>query len=91
MSITHQIRQNNMHFRLIPSYLVGLSTIEVALISKISVLTNIHILNTGMFSSRGHTISLPHPMTIATKLPILPEEVNMILLSRSGSGTKLKQ
>ena len=71
---SYQIKHNNMHFRNVPPYLVGLSTTEIALISKISVLTNIHILKTGMFSSRGHTISLPHPMRIATKLPLLPEK-----------------
>ena len=91
ISSFNQIQHNDMHFRYVPPYLDGLSTTEIALISKISVITNIHILKTGMFSSRGHTISLPHPMTIATKLPLLPEEVNFILLSRANSDKKLKQ
>ena len=88
---SNEVRHNNMHFRKIPPYLQGLSTTEIALISKISVITNVHVLKTGMFSGRGHTISLPHPMTIATKLRLFPEEVNIVLLTRLGANNKLRQ
>ena len=37
---THQIRHNDMHFRDVPPYLADLTTTEMALISKISVITN---------------------------------------------------
>ena len=40
----------------------------MALILKISVITNIRVLKTGMYAGRGHSTSLPQPMNIATQL-----------------------
>ena len=54
----------------------------MALISKISVITNVHVLKTGMMLGKGHCVSLPHPMTIAKQLPLLPENLNLIVLRK---------
>ena len=48
------VRHNDMHFRIVPPYLKGLTTTEIALISKISVLMNVHVLKTGIFVSLYH-------------------------------------
>ena len=47
------VRHNDMHFRKVPPYLKGLTTTEMALVSKVSVLMNVHSLKTGMFPSQG--------------------------------------
>ena len=43
-----------------------------------------------MYASRGHCISLPQPMNIATQLPLLSEEVNLVILKRPGYNGKMK-
>ena len=63
--ISNLIRHNDMHLRNIPPYLKGLTSTEMALILKISVITNIHVLKTGMYAGLGHSTSLPQPMNIA--------------------------
>ncbi len=83
-------RHNDMHFRKVPPYLKGLTTTETALISKISVLMNVHVLKTGMFASRGHCVSLPQAMNEAKQLPLLPAEVNIVVLKRIGADGKIK-
>ena len=80
------IRHNNMHFAEIPPYLKYLSTVEMALISRITVVMNVHLLRYGMMSSKGHCVSLPQEMTIASCLPLLPTEVGIVVLRRKGSG-----
>ena len=52
---------------------------------------NVHVLKTGMFSSRGHCVSLPQAMTEAKQLPLLPAEVNIAVLKRVGTDGKIKQ
>ena len=88
--ISNLIRHNDMHFRNIPPHLKGLTSTEMALISKICVITNIHVLKTGMYAGRGHSISLPQPMNIATQLPLLPEDINIVVLKRTGASGKLR-
>ena len=66
---TDEIRTNNMHFLPTPPYLKNLTTVEMALISKITVVMNVHVLRYGMLASKGHCISLPQEMNIAKKLP----------------------
>ena len=79
------LRENNMHFKPIPPYLQNLTAVETALISKITVCTNVHMLRYGMLASKGHSISIPQRMAIAKKLPLLPENVNILILRRKGS------
>ena len=87
----HQIRHNNMHFEPVPPYLQNLSTVETALISRITVVMNIHLLRYGMLASKGHTVSLPQPMNIASNLPRLPTDVGLIILRRKGKHSVLRQ
>ena len=77
------IRHNDMHFRPIPPFLKELSTTELALVSKMTVVMNVHVQRTGMFASKGHSVSLPQPMNEAKQLPRLPAEVNIIVFKRS--------
>ena len=84
------LRHNDMHFRKVPPYLQGLTTTETALISKISVLMNVHVLKTGMFASKGHCVSLPQTMNEAKQLPLLPAEVNIVILKRVRADGKIK-
>ena len=58
----------------------------MALISRITVVMNVHLLRYGMMSSKGHCVSLPQEMTIALCLPLLPTEVGIVVLRRKGSG-----
>ena len=78
------IRHNNMHFGPIPDPLKNLTTVELALISKITVCMRVHMLRHGMMSSKGHSVSIPQRMSIATQLPKLPEEVCIVILKRRG-------
>ena len=63
------IRDNGMHFYPAPHYLEDLTMVELA--SKITVCENIHLLRYGILSSKGHTVSIPQKMKIATLLPQL--------------------
>ena len=78
--------RHNMHFAEIPPYLKDLSTVDMALISRITVVMNVHLLRYGMMSSKGHCVSLPQEMTIASCLPLLPTDVGIVVLRRKGSG-----
>ena len=40
----------------------------MALVLNISVITNIHVLKTGMYAGLGHSTSLPQPMNMSTQL-----------------------
>ena len=80
-----------MHFEAIPPYLQNLTTLEAALISRISVAINVHILRYGMLAYKGHCVSLPQEMQIATQLPLLPQEVGIVVLKRKGSNEALRQ
>ena len=53
---TDTIRHNNMHFLPVPPYLQNLTCLEMSLISRISVIMNIHVLKYGMMSAKGHCI-----------------------------------
>ena len=88
---SNEIQTNNMYFEVIPPYLQNLTTLEAALISRISVAINVHILRYGMLASKGHCVSLPQEMQIATQLPLLPQEVGIVVLKRTGSNEKLRQ
>ena len=54
---TNLIRTNNMHFEPVPPYLENLTTVEMALVSRITVVMRVHILRYGMLASKGHSIS----------------------------------
>ena len=83
---TNKMRHQNMHFAEIPPYLKNLTTVEMALISRITVVMNVHLLRYGMLASKGHCVSLPQEMKIASSLPLLPTEVGIVVLRRKGSG-----
>ena len=84
------IRHNNMHFYPIPDVLKQLTTIELALISKITVCMRVHMLRYGMLSSKGHSVSVPQRMSIARQLPKLPQQVGIVVLKRKGQNQKSK-
>ena len=88
---SNPIRHNNMHFLDIPPYLNNLTTVEIALISRINVIMNIHVLRYGMLASKGHCISLPQEMKIAAALPLLPQEVGIVILKRKGLNQEFKE
>ena len=87
-SVNLPMRHNNMHFRKIPPFLKRLSTTELALVSKIAVTINVHVLKTGLIM--GHCVSLPQPLNEAKQLPRLPAEVNIIILKRVGADGRIK-
>ena len=89
--VCNKIRTNNMHFEPVPPYLQNLTSVEMALISKIAVAINVHILRYGMLASKGHCISLPQEMHIAKHLPLLPQEVGIVVLKRKGTNEVLHQ
>ena len=88
---TNTMRTNSMHFEPVPPYLQNLTTVEMALISRITVVMNVHILRYGMLASKGHCVSLPQETKIAKNLPLLPEEVGIVILKRKGSNHALRQ
>ena len=81
---SNTFRHNNMHFEDIPPFLKNLNQLETAMISKIAIGMKVHILRYGMLASKGHCVSLPSEMSIATELPRLPEEVGIIILKKKG-------
>ena len=44
-----------------------------------------------MMSAKGHCISLPHKMRVATHLPLLPSEVAIVVLRKKGTNQCVKQ
>ena len=85
------VRHNNMHFHDIPPFLQNLKTLEMALIAKITVVMNVHVLKFGMLSAKGHCVSLPTEPKMAKILPLLPHEVGIIVLRRKGHNNTLHQ
>ena len=81
-------RHNNMHFEEVPSVLKDLSLMEEMLIRKVTVAMHVHTLKYGMFASKGHSVSIPNDMKIALELPLLPEEVGVIIIRKPGSTSK---
>ena len=52
---------------------------------------NIHVLKYGMMSAKGHCISLPQKMRVATHLPLLPSEVAIVVLRKKRTNQCVKQ
>ena len=63
---------------------------EQLLIRKSTVAMHIHTLKYGMFASKGHTVSIPNEMKIAKELPLLPEEVGVIIIRKPGNNNLSK-
>ena len=51
----------------------------------------VHNLKYGMLASKGHAVSVPSKISIATKLPLLPEEVKILILKPQKQSTSSKQ
>ena len=85
------IKHNNMHFDAIPPNLQNLTTLETALISKISVIMKVTVLKYGMLCGKGHSIGIPNEMKIATTLPLLPKEVGIVVLKKKGDNSIVKE
>ena len=85
------IRHNNMHFSPVPPYLQNLSMAEKALIAKITVCINVHLLRHGMLSAKGHCVSIPQSMSIATHLPQLPDQIGIVVLKKKGNNSTSKK
>ena len=85
------IRHNNMHFSPLPPYLQNLSMVEKALIAKITVCINVHLLRHGMLSAKGHCISISQSMSIATHLPQLPDQIGIVVLKKKGNNSTSKK
>ena len=41
-----------------------------------------------MYAGKGHSITLPRPMSIAKELPLLPSDVGIVILKRIGASGK---
>ena len=80
---------NNMNFLPIPPYLKKLRLIEKLMIRRVSVFQYIHTLKYGMLASKGHSISIPKDMKIHSKLPLLPDEVGVLILRSGNTKSKL--
>ncbi|XP_057310732.1 uncharacterized protein LOC130648690 [Hydractinia symbiolongicarpus] len=85
------IRHNDMHFLPVPPYLQNLTILEVALIRRITVIMNIHLLRYGMLASKGHCISFPQRMQIAKELPSLPSQVGIVVIKKKGTRNSVQQ
>ena len=88
MSQTETVYNNNMHFAEVPFFLKSLTLMETLMIRKIQVAMYVHSLKYGMLASKGHAISIPHDMKIATSLPLLPSEISILLLKRKNASSK---
>ena len=77
-----------MHFEKIPPFLLKLTFIEQLLIRKITVALYIHTLKYGILASKGHAVSVPQNLNIYTKLPLLPDEVGLLVLRTKGRKSK---
>ena len=84
----NQQYHNNMHFQPIPPFLERMSQIEALLIKKIQPFMLVHSLSYGMLASKGHAVSIPTKMSIDTKLPLLPQEVSLLILRRKTTTSK---
>ena len=77
-----------MHFGEIPSFLSNLTFVESLIIRKISVAMYIHTLKYGALASNGHAVEVPQDMKIFTKLPLLPNEIGILLLKIGNINSK---
>ena len=77
-----------MHFEKVPPFLMKLTFIEQLLIRKITVALYIHTLKYGILASKGHAVSVPQNLKIYTKLPLLPDEVGLLVLRTKGRKSK---
>jgi hypothetical protein len=81
---------NGMHFLDVPYFLEGLTAVERALVARVTVCQRIHLLRQGMASAKGHCLSVPNTMRVASKLPALAAEVGFVVLRRRNSQGKLQ-
>ena len=79
---------NNMHFLDVPPFLKNLTAVEQLMIRKIIVSQFIHTLKYGMLASKGHAISIPQDMKVYKCLPLLPEEVGVLLIKNKNNTSK---
>ena len=79
---------NNMHFYPVPPFLGDLSLIETLMIRKITVALYVHSLKYGMLASKGHAVAIPQNMKVYRKLPLLPEEIGILVLKSSKTNSK---
>jgi len=85
------LRHNDQNFLPVPPFLQQLTAVEVALICRISCIQRIFILRGGMLGSRGHCVSVPANMKIASKrMPLLPSEVDIVVLKRRNAKGQLR-
>ena len=82
------LTHNNMHFGEIPPFLSNLTFVESLMIRKISVAMYIHTLKYGTLASKGHAVAVPQDMQIFTKLPLLPNEIGILLLKSGNINSK---
>ena len=71
-----------------PPFLSKLTTVEKVMIRKITTSIYVHSLVYGYMASKGHTVSLPVDMQIFTKLPLLPDEVGVLLIKNKNNSSK---
>jgi hypothetical protein len=85
------LRHNDQHFLPVPPFLQHLTAVEVALVCRISCIQRIFILRGGMLGSRGHCVSVPANMKVASKrMPLLPSEVDIVVLKRRNAKGQLR-
>ena len=56
--------------------------------NELSTFLLVHSLKYGMLASKGHAIAVPSKISIAKKLPLLPEEVKLLILKRNNTSSK---
>ena len=65
-----------------PYYLRDLTSVEVALIARINSVQRIHLLTQGMLSAKGHVVAYQVEPKIAATLPLLAQQLGIVLLKR---------
>ena len=69
-------------------FLANLTLIETLIIRKITVALYVHTLKYGMLASKGHAVAIPQDMKVYRKLPLLPEEIGILVLKSSKTNSK---
>jgi hypothetical protein len=49
---------------------------------------HVHTLKYGMLASKGHAVSIPQNMKVYSQLPLLPEEVGVLLIRNNNNSSK---
>ena len=83
--------ENNMDPGVVPIELRGLTQVEEMLISAVMPLMSVYRLPHGQYGYNGHVINLPQNVSsIATKLPRLPNDLDILIITKEGQNASHK-